>query len=58
MCRVAGCVRAGDYARELCESHYKGIRKLVEDKVISWERLERQGKVAATRPTLKEWALS
>ena len=58
VCRKAGCDRAGDYARGLCESCYRGLAQLVADGVITWKRLESQGKVDTPKMTLKEWALS
>lgn len=58
VCRKAGCHRAGDYARGVCESCYRGLAQLVSDRVITWEKLEKQGKVAKRRMSLKEWALS
>jgi hypothetical protein len=57
-CRKAGCDRSGDYARELCEPCYRAVAKYVADGVVSWEQLERQGKVAQPRVTLKAWLLS
>lgn len=58
ICRKAGCDRAGDYARGLCESCYRATAKYVSEGVVSWTKLERQGKVAQPKATLKEWLLS
>jgi len=58
LCRKPGCNRLGDYSRGMCESHYRGTAKYVEDGVVSWETLERRGKVAAKPQTLKEWLLN
>lgn len=56
--RKAGCHREGCHARGLCEPCYRGLAKLVSDRVITWERLIAQGKVQQPKMTLKEWALS
>lgn len=58
MCRRAGCTRLGDHARGMCEPCYRGTHKLVSDGVITWEQLERRGKVAQKKMTLKEWLLN
>lgn len=57
-CRKPGCQRIGDYSRGLCEPCYRGTAKYVSDGVVTWRRLESQGKVDQTKATLKEWLLS
>lgn len=56
-CRKAGCSRVGDYARDLCEPCYRAVARYVSEGVVSWEQLEKAGKVAQPRTTLKEWLL-
>lgn len=58
LCRKPGCKRSGDYSRGMCESHYRGTAAIVAAGVVSWEQLERRGKVAQKEITLKEWLLS
>lgn len=58
VCRKAGCIRIGDHARGLCEPCYRATAKYVSDGVVSWEKLENQGKVTQPKTTLKEWLLS
>lgn len=57
-CRKAGCDRLGDYARGLCEPCYRATAKYVAEGVVTWKKLENQGKVAQPKTTLKDWLLS
>lgn len=48
------------FCRDLCRSCYQKAWELVNDRTsgVSWEKLERAGKVGAVKPSAKEWLAS
>lgn len=54
-CRVPHCRRDAE-CRGLCRSCYQSAYQLVSDGVVTWDDLERRGKVESVRTT-KAWLL-
>ena len=48
-CVVADCSKVG-YARRLCEPHYRKFQYRVHKGEITWEELEKSGKVSTVIP--------
>lgn len=55
-CRVPRCTRAAE-CRGLCRSCYQSAYQLVTAELVTWEQLEKQGKVEPVF-SVKSWFLA